>query len=84
MKIRDPEAKPLLDRISSFAGNADAEPVVEDLLAYSELEMMEAMDCSAPSAPGNGRAIDSFHASCCIMRAWWAVRIIKRAMKENV
>lgn len=53
---------------------------VEDFIAYAKLELRDCQDSLEPSAPGNGHAVDGFHAGCCAMRALSALTLVERKL----
>lgn len=76
---RSDEMRRVFSRVSGATGS------LRDRLAFIEWELREADEVLSPNAPNNGRALDPFHASCCVERALSEVRCINRILgyKEN-
>lgn len=55
-------ARVLVDNIQSNTATA------EERLEYVIAELRDALDSGDP--PAEGHVSDSFHASCCVLRAW--------------
>lgn len=78
-KVHTPEFEALCGRVrGTFASPASERGPAsdEDLAAYAQWEMQEAMWWLEPCVAVRDQ--DGFHASCCIMRASAAIDVIKR------
>lgn len=59
-------------------------PTAAQSLTFIERELVEALDSLEPMAPDNGRALDGFHAGCCVLRAWSELTRLRKLIAVGV